>query len=200
MTENQSSQSQIRKRFAGIRRLRVVLYVLILASAIAALALQPQIAKLVASHQLASGWLYLPMAVYGLFFVVFALDRWFLVRRARYPAGRAFFQVVFGLVFALILTPSTQREYQSNPEGIARWLNHNEAELRGLAIEALGYRGIRADRVQALALRLDDEDPKVRQLAAKVLGAWSGRGERDIKALKAWSRSMQSAEPAKETL
>src|SRR5687767_2266628 len=87
------------------RPLRIALYVLTVLTAAAALFLEPALAGAVSRHALGRFWLFTPLAVYGVFFLAYSFDRWLLIQRG-YPAGKAFFQIVFGLVFALLLLPS----------------------------------------------------------------------------------------------
>jgi hypothetical protein len=170
------------------RPLRLALFVLTVLTAAAALFLEPALAGAVHRGALASGWLFLPIALYGVFFLVYAVDRWLLVRRRRYPAGRAFFQVAFGLLFALLLLPSTIGDWNlRQPEGEERLLTHPDATVRKVAIEARGFRGFAPAEVPALAARLKDQDPGVRAAAALVLGRWSGKNPEDVDGIRAWA-------------
>lgn len=89
-----------------LRVLRIALFFLMAMSLIAALFVGPALDGAVARGALAPQWLFLPIGVYGSFFLVYCVDRWGLVSRRGYPAGKALFQLVFGIVFALLLLPS----------------------------------------------------------------------------------------------
>src|SRR5688572_1271854 len=79
------------------RPLRIALYILLVLSAAAALFLEPAIAGAVARGAIPPIWLFTALGVYGLFYAVYVVDRLLLVKWRRYPAGKAFFQIAFGL-------------------------------------------------------------------------------------------------------
>lgn len=171
-----------------VRPLRIVLYVLTVVTAAAALFLQPALQGAVQRGALAAGWLFTPLAIYGVFFLVYAADRAMLVRRGQYPAGRALFQVVFGVLFALLLLPSSIAAWDARrPEGAARLMSHRSAEVRLVTVEALGYRGVSAEHARLLAERLRDPDAQVRARAAEVMSRWSGRSAGDVEGLIQWA-------------
>ena len=156
------------------RSVRVALFVLSVVSAAAALFLQPALAGAVRRGALPAGWLFLPLGLYGVFFLLSAVDRWLLVRRRRYPPGRALFQIVFGVVFGLLLLPSTIGDWSGDRlTGDARLLAHPDPEVRRAAVEALGFRGRDDARAEAVRARLGDPDPAVRGAAAAVLDRWA---------------------------
>lgn len=178
--------------------LRVALYVLTVLSAAAALFLEPALAGAVARGAISPLWLFTAIGIYGVFFLAYAVDRWVLVRRRRYPAGKAFFQVAFGLVFGLLLLPSTIGDYSSRPtQGIDRLLAHPDAEVRLVAVEALGFRGPSAAHAERLIARLRDRDPRVESAARAVLERWSAA--RDTAGIHAWASALsRTATQAKE--
>ncbi len=170
--------------------LRIGLYVLLALTAVAALFLQPALGGAVERGALARFWLFLPIALYGAFLLAYAVDRALLVKRRRYPAGKAFFQIAFGVLFALLLLPSTTADFAARrPEGVQRYLVHSDAHARVLAIEALGFRGAEAARPYAKVLvdRLDDRDEEVRRAATAVLARWSGKKADDATGIRAWA-------------
>jgi len=137
-----------------------------------------------------------PVVVYSAFWVLYALDRWLLVHRRPYPAGRAFFQVVFGLVFGLLLLPSTLHEWNRARPSLASLARHPEARVRAAYVEALGFRGPSPQRVITVRTLLGPEqDDLVREAARRVLAAWSGRPESDPAALKAWADGFLRSPP-----
>lgn len=172
--------------------LRIALYVLTFASAVAALFLEQPIAGAVARGALSPLWLFTALGVYGVFFLAYAVDRALLVKRRRYPAGKAFFQVIFGLLFGLLLLPSTIRDYSASvPDGgLERLLAHPDPEVRVVSVEALGYRGFAAEHVALLVKRLSDRDPRVVEAARGVLGRWSGRSPEDAAGIEAWASAL----------
>lgn len=173
-----------------VRPLRIVLYVLTVVTAAAALFLQPALAGAVQRGALGPGWLFIPLGIYAVFFFVYAADRYFLVRRRQYPAGRAFFQVAFGVLFGLLLLPSTIGDWNAQrPDGVKRLLEHRDPAIRRVTVEALGYRGPSLEHARALRARLDDKDSEVRARAARILSAWSGTDAGNPEAIDAWIES-----------
>lgn len=172
------------------RGLRLALAALLLLCAAGVLFVQPALSAAVARGALSHRWMLLPVALFVLFFVAFSVDRFWLVKRGRYPGGRAFFQIVFGVVFAALLLPSSLREFASlRPRGDAYLLQHRNPSIRKVSVEALGFRGMRPDRVRALLARTKDEDPEVRAAAYEVLRRWSGQGG-DPATVEGWARSV----------
>jgi hypothetical protein len=173
--------------------LRIALYVLTVLSAIAALFLEPALAGAVSRGAISPHWLFTAIGIYGVFFLAYAVDRFMLVRRRRYPAGKAFFQVAFGLVFGLLLLPSTIGDYASRaPTGLERLLAHPDAEVRAVTVEALGFRGPSKEHIALLLARLKDRDPRVEHAARTVLAKWSGRSPDDTAGIHAWASALST--------
>ncbi|MCK6552833.1 HEAT repeat domain-containing protein [Myxococcota bacterium] len=171
--------------------LRVALYVLTVLSAAAALFVEPALAGAVQRGAISPLWLFTAIGVYGVFFLAYAVDRWVLVRRRHYPAGKAFFQIAFGLVFGLLLLPSTIGDYASQKlTGMERLLSHPDAEVREIAVEALGYRGFQRGSVPLIVPRLGDRDPRVAAAARRVLAQWSGKPAEDVAGIDAWASAL----------
>jgi hypothetical protein len=173
--------------------LRIALYVLTVLSAIAALFLEPALAGAVSRGAISPYWLFTAIGIYGIFFLAYAVDRFLLVRRRRYPAGRAFFQVAFGLVFGLLLLPSTIGDYAGRaPAGLERLLAHPDPEVRAITVEAIGFRGPSKEHIALILARLEDRDPRVERAARMVLGKWSGLSPDDAAGLRAWASALSS--------
>jgi hypothetical protein len=182
-----------------IKPLRIVLYVFLLLTAVSALFLEPALAGAVHRGAVSAVWLFLPLVLYGVFFAVYALDRWFLVKRRNFPAGRAFFQVAFGIVFGLLLLPSTIGDWMlRRPVGIERLLSHPDAEVRTVAVEALGFRGVSEERAEMLVRKLDDRDPRVAEAARMVLAKWSGADPQDMAGIRAWAARLSATSSTTE--
>ena len=171
-----------------IKPLRVLLFILTALSAVAALFLEPALAGAVKRGALTPAWLFLPITVYGAFVLAYGIDRVLLVKRRSYPAGRAFFQVAFAMVFGLLLLPETFRDWNERrkPAGIDRLLVHPDPEVRQVAVEAVGFRGATPARARALQRKLDDKSSEVRRAAAAVLATWSRKDPSDLAGLKTW--------------
>jgi hypothetical protein len=172
------------------RPLRIALYVLLVLSAAAALFLEPALAGAVARGAISPVWMFTAIGVYVVFYIAYVVDRLLLVKFRRYPAGRAFFQITFGLVLALVLLPSTIRDYAARPSGIERLLAHPDTEIRLVATEALLLRGPSKENVTHALERRKDRDPRVREAATRVLARWSGRDEADATGIDAWAAAL----------
>lgn len=170
--------------------LRALLFVLTLSSAAAALFVEPALAGAVARGALSARWLFLPLGVYGVFLAAYAFDRWWLVRDRRYPAGKAFFQVAFGIVFASLLLPETIQDYKARGTPRSdRLLTHPDPNVRGAAVLALGFEGAEGERLSLVIERLDDDNADVRAAALRVLRQWSGQPEADSARLRSWAQT-----------
>lgn len=176
-----------------LRSLRIALYVLTVATAVVALFVLPALSAAVQRGALAPRWMFLPLSLFSVLFLLYGFDRWILVKRHRYPAGRAFFQVAFGLIFGLLLLPTTIREWDMRrPRGIERLLRHPDAEIRRVTVEALGFRGRQSLATGWLVAMLEDEDPEVRGAAQSVLAAWSGHEIDDLAGIRAWASQLSN--------
>ena len=174
-----------------LRSLRIALYVLTVATAAVALFIQPALSGAVQRGALRPLWMFLPVSLFVVLFLLYAIDRWILVKRRRYPAGRAFFQVAFGLIFALLLLPNTIREWNTRrPQGMERLLGHPDPEIRRVTVEALGFRERQPQFVDWVVAMLDDEDPEVRRAAQRVLALWSGHEIADVAGIRAWASQL----------
>ena len=176
-----------------VKSLRWGLFLLIVASAGVALFAEPWLSALVRQGALSPSWRFLPPALFVGFLGAYAIDRWYLVQRRSYPPGRAFFQVVFGVLFAFLLLPSTLDDLSARAaraEGALqeKLLLDERAEVRAVAVEALGFRGRSRARARALGRMLHDPSSRVRDKAAMVLARWSGRPLDDRDALEAWAQ------------
>ncbi len=181
---------RIPMRPARGQALRAFLFVLMALSAAAALFLAPALEAAVKRRALSPAWLFTPLAVYGLFLLVYGVDRWLLVRRRGYPAGKAFFQVAFGLFFALLLLPSTMGDWNTRQRhGMSRLLTHPDVEVRVVAVEALGYRGFDVERLRLLLPYIDDGEARVKGAARAVLGAWARVDPSDLEGIRRWTET-----------
>lgn len=178
------------------RPLRIALYVLLVLSAAAALFLEDALAGAIARGAISPLWLFTGIGIYGVFFAVYVVDRVLLVKFRRYPAGRAFFQVAFGTVLALVLLPSTIRDYAARPRGEQRLLSHPDPEIREVAVEALFLRGATKENVDRVLERRRDRDPRVQKAATRVLSRWSGRAEEDTAGIESWAAALSTTATA----
>lgn len=168
------------------RWLRPLLFVLLAGSALVAIGIEPMLVRRVAASRLPAAALFAPVALYAAFFTLYAVDRWLLVQRRRYPPGRAFFQIVFGLVFGLLLLPSTLHEWAEARPGEAALARHHDARVRLVYAEALGFRGPTPEHVRVVRrMWTEDADEDVQNAARRVLARWAGANADD--AIRDWA-------------
>jgi len=188
--------------------LRIGLYILAALAAGATLFVAPALNAAVTRGALSEFWLKVPLAIYGLFVVVYGVDRFWLVRRRRYPAGKALFQVGFAAIFFLVLpnaihrTPHSSAENRPTSPKASDYsaLEDSRPEVRQNFVFAMGYHGVSKARVDSLVLLLDDPDSGVRAAAAKVLSDWSGKPIEQISGIRVWASalSMTSTKSGRE--
>ena|GEM_PF-2384006 len=175
--------------------LRIGMYVLAALAALATLQLAPALKGAVSRGALQSFWLKVPTLIYVLFVIVYALDRFWLVRRRNYPAGKALFQVGFALIFSLIVPNAVMRappevtvhEEVLDKSGGYNALEDPRAEARVNLALALGFEGLSPERVKTLVYLLDDSDERVKLAARRVLSKWSGIPMVQPFGIRAWA-------------
>ncbi|MFH1812455.1 MAG: hypothetical protein ABIJ09_27225 [Pseudomonadota bacterium] len=160
--------------------LRVVLYFALALSAFVTMAGLPAIQRRVEAGQWHALWLIAPAVCFGLFLVIYIADRVWLLRHRNYPSGRALFQVVFGVVFVLLLLPSSIREYRSvlqrRPprQSLYALMLHSDARVRSAACELSAHRPEAERYLDALSQRLVDPSSEVREAAQVALEQITG--------------------------
>ena len=177
--------------------LRIGMYVLAALAALATLQLAPALKGAVSRGALQSFWLKVPTLIYVLFVIVYAVDRFWLVRRRKYPAGKALFQVGFALIFSLIVPNAVMRappevtvlDDAADKHSDYRVLEDPRGEVRATVALALGFEGISSERVKTLVHLLDDSDERVKLAARRVLSKWSGLPEGQPASLRAWAET-----------
>jgi hypothetical protein len=179
---------------AHLSRLRALLYVALAAAALVAFFGTAPIQAQVLAGVLAPEWRLVPALVFGVALVLYAADRVLLVRGGRYPSGRAFFQVAFGLALLTLLLPGGVRDYRvfreqaKAPDPVVALMKHGDPRVRALAAEVAGIRGDEA-HLGGLVELLSDGQPAVRQAARAALerrtGHSMGEGP-DV--VEAWKR------------
>jgi hypothetical protein len=173
---------------AFVRRARIVLYVMLLASAGATLLGAPALEQSVREGRLPRMVLVVAPALLGSFIALFAAYRYALVRQGRYHAGKAFVQVgLMVLVFALAAPGSLDRWRSAGTVrsvDLASHLGSPDAEARAMAAELTRHRDLpdALPHVPRLIDLLADPSPEVRRQArislTKLAGAdVGGEGE-----------------------
>jgi hypothetical protein len=204
-------------RSSKVVPLRVGLYVLTVLSLMAALVLEPALAGAVGRRAISPRWLFLPIGVYGLFYLVYAADRLWVLKKRRFRSARPFFEIFFGLIFGSLLLPSTIAHYRQRPGAVSeprpetaaelplqptiqRLLAHPDAETRAVAIDAVAYRGPTPENAALLIARLDDDDPRVRARALRVLRGWAGDPKADATGVRAWASALSRTSTKSSTV
>jgi hypothetical protein len=163
-----------------VRRVRILLFVLLLASAGVTLFATPVLEQAVREGRAPRYALVIAPALLATFIVLFAAYRLALVRARRYHAGKAFVQVlVMVLVLTLSLPGSLDRWRAAGTVrsvDLSRHLRSPDAEARALAAELARHR----DRAEALRYvprlvqLVDDPSSEVRRQARASLVALAG--------------------------
>jgi hypothetical protein len=125
---------------------RVVLYIMLLASASVALLLHDYLWRSAREGHLPVWVPLVPVATFTLFVVVYVIDRWLLIHRRHYPPVRALFQVAITVAFLALLWPQQASELRrsradsrdNRDQGL---LAYSDPEVRAAACELAGYRG-----------------------------------------------------------
>ncbi len=170
------------QRFRGVGlTLRVVLYLALALSALVTMAALPPIQRRVEAGQLHPMWLLAPSGFFGLFLAIYLADRILLLRYRNYPAGRALFQIVFGLLFLVLLLPSSVREYrsvlQTRPpkQSLQALMKHSDARVRAVAFELAGRRPESRRYLSALGAGLNDRAEPAQTAAQDALMRITGQ-------------------------
>lgn len=160
--------------------LRLLLYALLAASALATLAGGPLLEQGVREGRLPQSALVVAPALLFVFIALFAAYRFALVRAGHYHAGKAFVQVGLMLLVLTLLLPRSLERYQAagtvRPVDLARHLRAPDPEARAMAAELTRHR----DRAEALRYvprlmeLLRDASPEVRRQARASLQGLAG--------------------------
>lgn len=163
-----------------LRPARILLYALLVASALATLLAGPSLEQAVREGRLPQAALVVAPLLLLLFIVLFAGYRYLLVRSGHYLAGKAFVQVGLMLLVLTLLLPGSLERYRAagtvRPVDLARYLSAPDAEARAMAAELTRHR----DRAEAiryvprLVALLADPSPEVRRQARASLVALAG--------------------------
>lgn len=182
-----------------LNRLRAILYgALVFSAGVAFFGIEAIQAR-VLSGQLEPEWRLVPSIVFGVTLVLYAADRVLLVRSGRYPSGRAFFQVAFGLALLTFLLPGGLRDYRNvraqvvAPDAVVALMRHPDARVRAVAAEVAGYRS-EGPHLKGLVELLTDPDPAVREAALAALERRTGRsmGPAGTAAHESWRQYVDS--------
>jgi hypothetical protein len=164
-----------------IRRARIVLYLLLLASAAATLFGAPILEQAVREGRAPRAALVVAPGLLASFIALFAVYRYVLVRAGRYHAGKAFVQIgLMVLVLSLALPGSLDRWRAAGTVRsveLSRHLGSPDAEARAMAAELVRHR----ERPEALRYvprlveLLEDPSQEVRRQARASLIVIAGK-------------------------
>jgi len=160
---------------------RLLLYALLVSSALATLLAGPSLEQAVREGRLPQGALVVAPALLLVFILVFAAYRYALVRSGHYLAGKAFVQVGLMLLVLTLLLPGSLERYRAagtvRPVDLSRHLSAPDAETRAMAAELTRHRerGEAMRYLPRLLDLLDDPSPEVRRQAHASLVALAGR-------------------------
>jgi hypothetical protein len=164
-----------------VRRARLLLYLLLLASAVVTLFGAPLLEQAVREGRAPRAALVVAPGLLASFIALFAVYRYALVRAGRYHAGKAFVQVgLMVLVLTLALPGSLDRWRAAGtvrPVELWRHLGSPDAEARAMAAELVRHRE-RPDAlhyVPRLVELLEDPSPEVRRQARVSLVVLAGK-------------------------
>ncbi len=162
--ERMAAQEDVNRRWA----IRVVVYVMLLASAGATFLLNDWLWRTAREGRLPMWLPLLPVGTFTAFVVVYVIDRWMLVRRRRYPPVRAFFQVAITVAFLALLWPQQAsqlmrgREPAPAPAGAVHLLGYADPEVRAAGCELAGWRHEHELLGELEAMAHDDVSVEVR--------------------------------------
>jgi len=165
---------------AFVRRARIVLYVMLLASAAATLLGAPALEQSVREGRVPRAILVVAPALLGAFIVLFAAYRYALVRQGRYHAGKAFVQVGLMVLVFTLTAPGPLDRWRAagtvRSVDLARHLRSPDAEARAMAAELTRHRDLQdaLPHVPRLIELLADPTPEVRRQARRSLASLAG--------------------------
>ena len=153
--------------------LRVTVYVMLVVSAGAVFWLGDRLWAAATMGDLPRWAALLPVCAFTAFVVAYTADRLLLAKFRNYPAGRAFFQVIFALLFVGLLWPiqidRARRSDRDKPERALGLLWHSNPEVRALACEVLGLRADNKAVEAVAAVARNDKVDRVRQTCTEAL-------------------------------
>ncbi len=157
------------------RALRIAVYAFLVASAAAVFFLGDQLWTAARQGDVPIWMPLVAPSIFTLFVVVYAFDRWLLVRRRASSLGRAVLQVVFAIIFLSLLWPQQASQYRETMRArqaedyAVMLLRHRQAEVRAAACELLGLRAQISQGPQIQKLAEADDSPRVRAVCHQAL-------------------------------
>lgn len=157
------------------RVLRIVVYALLVVSAVASFVLDDALWEAARRGSVPVWMVMLAPIAFTVFAALFALDRWFQVKRNGYPFAKAAFQVGLAVIFVSLLWPQQAAEMRATrmaargEEPLTRLLRHGDADVRAMACELAGLRRQASLAEPIRELAAGERAPNVRERCAKAL-------------------------------
>jgi hypothetical protein len=110
-----------------------------------------------------------PVCAYTAFVVVYAIDRWLLIKRRNYPLGRALAQVIVVILFLALLWPHQAEELRATrrspivADRALRLLRDPDPQVRAAMCELLALRAQASASEQVAGLAETDRSEEVRE-------------------------------------
>ena len=198
-TSHEPAQSKrppmrVQKSLAFVQRVRLVLYALLVASAL--------LSFWAGGAQGSSMPVWTPVvapALFAAFLLIFAIYRLSLIRARHYPASTGLFQIGLGALVFVLLLPGSRRALSDRVHGSSQGdellavIESTDPRVRAVATELAGTRAPGPHYVPALNKRLDDPDPRVRKLARNSLTAILGVPPQEDPTEEASNKRLRSA-------
>jgi len=160
---------------AKAKIIRVALYVMLLASAAAAVLMGERLWQAARAEQLPAWAPLIAPSAFTAFVLIYGVDRWLLVRRGRFPPARALFQFAVAMAFLTFLWPDQLSQWravrgdQSVTDPVITLLGHRDDQVRAAACELLGWREQRDALSFVQKHAQTDRSTFVRQACEKAL-------------------------------
>jgi hypothetical protein len=194
LAQSKRPAMRVQKSLAFVQRVRIVLYALLVASAL--------LSFWAGGVQGSSMPIWTPIvapALFGAFLLIFAVYRLSLIRARHYPASTGLFQIGLGALVFVLLLPGSRHALSDrvrasgNSDEILAVINSADPRVRSVATELAGTRPPGPTYVPALNKRLDDPDPRVRKLARNSLDALLGAAPQEDPSEEAGNKRLRSA-------
>ncbi len=158
---------------------RIAVYVLLMASAAATFLFGDSLWNSVALGEVPDWAALMGPATFTLFVIIYAADRWVMVRRSQLSAGRATFQVAFALIFLSLLWPGQAAQFkkaqrvnwQLDSVELQGLLKSRTPIVRALACEILSERNDSSSAAALEKVVASDKDDRVRASCKRALTA-----------------------------
>jgi len=155
------------------RNLHIIMYLMLLLSALAAFTLSGKFWSAASGGSLPSWLPWVAPSSFTVFVLIFAVDRWLLVHRHRFSLVRAFVQGVIAIALLIMLWSHTMKMHRltvaTPPASIMSLLKDRRPTIRAAACELLGWRSAQKAYQSIAELATHDPSMHVRQSCEQAL-------------------------------